>query len=256
MSPKALWSLIVSRIVEHHPVGPSTAAAEVSAKAMSQGSSGLRSVVAKVKPRYRGIPDCIAVFIAIPAAYMLVHAARVGIDTTAAAIYGISMVLMWSVSATYHTFMWPTQVRMILRRIDHSMVFMLIAGSYTPVCLSAVSPAEGGTILGLVWLVAAIGIAKCFLFPNAPRSLNTTLYLGLGWLVMPLYGNIKTELGIQGVVLLLVGGAMFSIGAVIYWWRWPNPSPRVFGYHEVFHVFVAAGLSFHYAMMWRLLTPG
>lgn len=208
----------------------------------------------KAKPLLRGIPDVVATLAALPAAWLLLRAARPGVAWLGALIYGICMVLLFAISATYHAFMWPPRVRGILRRFDHAMVYMLIAGSYTPLCLAGLGPTMGLRLLALVWSVAALGVAKSFLWPAAPRSLNTLLYIGLGWLVVIALPAAQGALGSLGIGLLLGGGIVYTLGALIYWQRWPNPSPRLFGYHEVFHLFVMAAGGCHYATMWRLLT--
>ena len=208
----------------------------------------------KVKPRLRGIPDVLATCVALPAAILLALHARAGLPWLGALVYGLSLVLLFAVSATYHTFMWPMRVRGILRRFDHGMVFVLIAGTYTPVCIAALPPATGLMLLAGVWSVAVLGIIKSFVWPGAPRAWNTTVYIGLGWLVLLPMPQAYQAMGAQGCLLLLIGGILYTLGAAIYWRRWPNPAPKTFGYHEVFHLFVMAACGCHYASMWHLLT--
>jgi hemolysin III len=208
----------------------------------------------RVKPLLRGIPDVAATLVALPAVFMLVQHARAGIATIAATVYGICLLLLFSVSATYHTFMWPLHVRMMLRRFDHSMVYVLIAGCYTPVCLITLDPGLSTPLMVVVWGMTALGIGKSFLWSDAPRWLNTGVYLFMGWIIVPFSPAVYRGLGYDGFILLAAGGLAYTLGAIIYARRWPNPSPRIFGYHEVFHVFVVGAGVCHYVTFWHLLT--
>ena len=214
----------------------------------------LTEVVARVKPRLRGIPDVFATCVAAPAALWLIHEARGGTHLIAASVYGACLVLLFAVSATYHTFMWSASMRMLLRRFDHSMVYVLIAGSYTPVCLTVVEAPLGEAFLAGIWGIAALGCLKSFVWIHAPRTLNTAIYLMMGWLIMPLAPTIYRGVGTLGVALLAIGGLAYTVGALIYARRWPNPFPNTFGYHEVFHVLVVVAAACHYVTMWTLLT--
>jgi hemolysin III len=208
----------------------------------------------RVKPLLRGIPDVVATIVALPAVFELVQHARPGIATIAATVYGVCLIMLFTVSATYHTFMWPIHIRMLLRRFDHSMVYVLIAGCYTPVCLTVLDPALAKPLLMVVWGITALGIAKSFLWSTSPRWLNTSVYLLMGWIIVPFSPKVYNGLGEHGFALLAIGGAAYTVGALIYARRWPNPSPRIFGYHELFHVFVVAAGICHYVTFWNLLT--
>lgn len=208
----------------------------------------------RVKPLLRGIPDVIASAAALPAAAYLVGNARPGAATVAALVYAATLVALFAVSATYHTPMWPLNVRAWMRRADHSMIYVLIAGSYTPVCLTVLPAHIGIPLLWAVWIYAAAGITKVFAWPTSPRWLNVVSYIVLGWFVAPYLGATYAGFGLTGFVLLAAGGFAYTVGAVIYARRWPNPVPTVFGYHEVFHVFVIGAATCHYAAMWGLLT--
>lgn len=207
-----------------------------------------------VKPRLRGIPDVVACVFAVPGAFLLTQHARAGSPSVAALVYGICLVMLFGVSATYHTFMWPMRVRMVLRRIDHTMVYVLIAGSYTPFCLTVLPAERGHLLLATVWGITAAGAVKSFVWPQAPRALNTLIYTGMGWLIVPFGADIYRALQPSGIALMAIGGAMYTIGAFIYLRRWPNPSPQVFGYHEVFHLLVVAAGTCYYVTFWNLLT--
>ena len=222
-------------------------------------SSKRRITIEKInalgKPRLRGIPDVVASCFALPGVYLLTHVARPGTASVAATVYGVCLSLLFLVSAIYHTFMWPLSVRHILRRFDHSMVYVLIAGSYTPFCLTVIDRDDGGyLLLAVVWTIAALGALKSFVWTSAPRALNTAIYLMMGWLIAPFAKTVYHAVGTEGFGLLMVGGLLYTVGALIYLRRWPNPSPKTFGYHEVFHVFVVAAGACHYVAIWNLLT--
>jgi len=206
-----------------------------------------------MKPTWRGIPDVIATVLAVPASAILIGMTRDGIRFPAV-IYGIGLTLLFAVSATYHTPMWPLAVRRLLRRIDHSTIYILIAATYTPPTLLIIPEPIGARLFGVIWLAALGGVLKSFLWPEAPRWLNTAIYIALGWVVLPFAPVVIPGYGLLNSGLLLGGGIMYTLGAVIYARRWPNPSPTRFGYHEVFHLFVIAAAACHYLAQWRLLT--
>ncbi|OGQ80389.1 MAG: hypothetical protein A2289_17515 [Deltaproteobacteria bacterium RIFOXYA12_FULL_58_15] len=208
----------------------------------------------RLKPLLRGIPDVLATLVATPAAALLIAAAAPGRPELGATIYGISVVLLFAVSGTYHTPWWPKSIRLIWRRVDHSTIYILIAGSYTPMALVAVSAESRDVLLWIAWGGAAIGILKSLLWPSSPRWLNTVVYIALGWAVVPFIGEVWTGLGNVGLALILGGGLLYTLGAVIYTRRWPNPWPQVLGYHEVFHLFVVGAAALHFVAMWRLLV--
>ncbi len=208
----------------------------------------------RVKPMLRGIPDVVAVLVAAPGALALVTHAREGMAALAAAIYAGSLVFLFATSALYHTPYWGARMRLLMRRIDHGAIFVLIAGTYTPVCLLAIEPDLGRTLLAIVWGAAALGAVKSGLWPHPPRWLNTLFYVALGWLIVPFGASILSRIGIDTAILLIAGGITYSLGAFTYARRWPDPAPRVFGYHEVFHLFVIAAGSCHYAAVWSLVA--
>ncbi|MBI5509296.1 MAG: hemolysin III family protein [Deltaproteobacteria bacterium] len=206
-----------------------------------------------IKPRLRGVPDVFATMLAVPAAALLIAHAADGVARTASVIYGVALVLLFAVSATYHTPTWPIRVRNILRQLDHSTIYVLIAASYTPPCLLALPRHEGLALLTVVWITAAAGFIKSAVWRKAPRWLNAGVYVLMGWAVSPFVVELYHGLGFLGALLLLGGGVIYTVGAVIYSRRWPNPYPTVFGYHELFHVFVVAAAATQYVAMWNLV---
>ncbi|HSP55699.1 MAG TPA: hemolysin III family protein, partial [Dehalococcoidia bacterium] len=146
-------------------------------------------------------------------------------------------------------------MRAVLKRLDHSMIFVLIAGTYTPICLIAASTVWGITILAVVWSIALAGIILKVVWPGAPRWLSVLLYASAGWLGVIAGVPLTQWLAWAPIGLLFLGGVLYTIGGIIYAARRPNPWPRVFGYHEVFHLFVIAGSALHFALVAIYLMP-
>ncbi len=165
--------------------------------------------------------------------------------------YALAIVSMFAVSATYHRVSWQSATaRTWMRRLDHSMIFVLIAGTYTPFARLAMPRSTGHVVLAIVWGGALAGIALTLFWPSAPRWLNVALYLLLGWVAVWYMGMILHNAGVAAMVLLAVGGLLYSIGAVFYGLRWPDPWPTTFGYHEIFHACTAAAAICQYIAMW------
>ena len=137
-----------------------------------------------VKPLLRGIPDVVATIVAVPAAAILMASARAE-ATLAAVVYGLALTFMFAVSATYHTPYWPVAVRKWMRRLDHSTIYVFIAGTYTPMCLMVLPPETGRPLLAVVWAIGIAGVLQSVLWPQAPRVLATLFYVGFGWLIVP-----------------------------------------------------------------------
>jgi hemolysin III len=166
-----------------------------------------------------------------------------------AVIFATTLILLYLSSASYHLAPWPPRLRSIMMRLDHSMIFVLIAGTYTPFCLVAVGRAWGIPMLAVVWSLAAAGVCLKTLWPHGPRWLGVGLYLSLGWLAVVAAGPLGSELGTGPALVLLLGGVLYSLGAVAYAARRPDPIPRWFGYHEVFHALVVSGSVAHFALV-------
>jgi hemolysin III len=167
------------------------------------------------------------------------------------AIFGAGAILLYTASTLYHWLPLRKRGEMIWQRLDHSAIFIMIAGSYTPICLVVLQPAWGMVLLSVVWLLATLGIVLCWL-PSRKRFhrwWSSTIYLGMGWLsLVAIYPLFKALPG--GAFAWLVGGGVsYSIGAVIYGMKWPNPIPKVFGFHEIFHLFVLLGSFCHFWML-------
>ena len=178
--------------------------------------------------------------------------------TTSFAIYGVSLVTLYTASTLLHALRLGERGERALRIFDHAAIFGLIAGSYTPVALvtlKAQSPAWGWSLFGVVWGLALAGIAFKLFWISAPRWLSTGLYLLLGWLAVTAIVPLVRALPPGGVVWLVLGGLFYSLGAVIYARKRPDPLPGVFGYHELWHLFVLAGSVSHFVMMIAYVLP-
>ena len=188
----------------------------------------------------------VAALVALPAAIWLVSRAGSHTARFAAGVYGGSLVVLFTISATYHRVYWTDQViRSAVGRIDHSAIFVLIAGTYTPLCL-LLGSASGLALLATVWASAMVGMVIVVFFPGTPKPVRSAIYVLLGWLIVPFLPALHAALGTRPFLLILAGGACYTLGAVIYAARRPDPFPTVFGFHEIFHllVVVAAACQF------------
>ena len=174
----------------------------------------------------------------------------------ATAVYAVTVLGLFSTSATYHRLNWSARGRAVMKRLDHSMIFVLIAGTYTPVALLGLPDRTGEVVLTVVWAGAIGGVTLKSAWPHAPRWLGVPLYLALGWVAAFVFPPLLHGVGVAGVVLLAVGGALYSIGAVVYALRWPDPRPATFGYHEVFHLCTIVAATCHYIAVWFLMFAG
>ncbi len=202
----------------------------------------------RLRPLLRGWSHALAAAAALPAAGLLVRRSGDGVGTWGAAVYGASLVLLFTTSALYHRIYWPSSIRHLIGRIDHSAIFLLIAGTYTPFCL-LLGPGTGHRLLGLVWISAALGIAVVIGWKGLPKALRAGLYVLLGWFIVPVLPALYAAVGDRALGLLVLGGAFYTAGAVVYASRRPDPFPRVFGFHEIFHLLVIAAAACHFLVV-------
>jgi len=205
------------------------------------------SALAPDKPLLRGVSHEIAAVAALFAWALLAAAAGPGRPRVASNVYGASLFTLFLVSALYHRPTWSPRARLLMRRLDHSAIFLLIAGTYTPLCL-LLPRSSGLPLLALVWAGAIAGVVRSILWVHAPKPLVAALYVLLGWVAVPVVPALRAALGGGVIALLFAGGAAYTIGAVVYATRRPDPFPRVFGYHEVFHALVIAAAACHFAV--------
>ena len=203
-------------------------------------------VVRAVKPHLRGWLHAGTFPLAVAAGIVLVVLAEGTRATVATAIYAASAALLFGVSAVYHRGHWSPRTEVLLKRLDHSNIFLIIAGTYTPFSLLLLDDDKGRTLLWLVWGAALAGIAFRVLWVGAPRWLYTPVYIGLGWVAVFYLKDILDSGGVAVVTLLAIGGLLYSVGGVVYALKRPNPSPRWFGFHEVFHALTLVAFVSHY----------
>ncbi|MDL2719065.1 MAG: hemolysin III family protein, partial [Acidobacteriota bacterium] len=196
----------------------------------------------------RGVLHEVAAFVAAIAGGILVSRASGARARIGALVYVISLVTLLSVSAIYHRKNWSDKLRAIWRRLDHSAIFLLIAGTYTPLSF-LLGSRLGWIFLGIVWAGALLGIVMSVAWVKAPKALVAVVCVLLGWAAVPLLPALKAALGTGAVVLLAAGGVAYSLGAAVYALRRPDPFPNVFGYHEIFHALVIAAAACHFAVV-------
>lgn len=203
-----------------------------------------------VKPRLRGVFHQWACAGAVPLGLVLVVIAGTPRARIALTVYSVSLVALFGISALYHRINWRSlRGRDWMRRLDHSMIFVLIAGSYTPFAALVLHGPLAIAILLAVWAGALLGIAINLVWRGAPPWLRAALYVGLGWIAVAALPQLAAVIGIGGLALLGLGGALYTLGAVVYAVKRPDPVPAVFGYHELFHILVIAAAALQYAVI-------
>ena len=173
------------------------------------------------------------------------------IALTAVIIFGISMILLYAASATYHLVVSSDKVISFLRRLDHGMIFLLIAGSYTPFCLIALKGVTGWVLFSIIITIAIVGISFKLIWFNCPRWLSTSIYVLMGWIAVFLMGPLKIALSTQGLLLLIIGGVFYTIGAVIYATKPNFLKSKYLGFHEIFHIFIMLGTLTHFLCVFK-----
>lgn len=207
-------------------------------------------------PLLRGVSHAWAFWFAVAGAVALILLAPSDIATAAAAVYGGGLCALFAGSALYHRWRWDPRWRPLLRRVDHSTIFVFIAASYTPVALLVLDGPLRWTVLGIAWGGALAGVFFTLAWIDAPRGLTAATYLALGWVAVITIPQVGARLGAAPLTLIAVGGALYTAGALIYALRRPDPWPRVFGFHEVFHAFVIAAAVCHFVAMAGWVVPG
>ncbi|MCW2952951.1 MAG: channel protein hemolysin family [Conexibacter sp.] len=207
------------------------------------------------RPRLRGVSHQWACLAAAVAGGLLIWRAPDGKATVVAAIYAASMVALFGVSAVYHRITWRPNVRRWLRRLDHAMIFVFIAGTCTPVALLVVGGTLGLVLLCVMWGGALAGIVLNLAWTDAPKVVSALVYFALGWIGLSVLPDLISVLGATPTALFLGGGLLYSIGAVVYARGRPNPVPNVFGYHEVFHALVIAAAAVHFVAVAGFVVP-
>ena len=194
-----------------------------------------------MKPRLRGVFHLWAFFVALTAGILLVGFADGAKSRFAAWVYATALVAMFGASALYHRYPFKSPARRLwARRLDHSTIFLFIAGTYTPFALLAFDGTVRWAVLVVVWSGAALGLVLNFFWLDAPKWVGVLAYIAVGWVGVVTIPQMFSGVGVPGSVLVIIGGALYTLGALTYAFHWPNPFPRTFGFHEVFHLLVVA----------------
>ncbi|MGH9249716.1 MAG: PAQR family membrane homeostasis protein TrhA [Acidimicrobiales bacterium] len=201
------------------------------------------------RPALRGRLHQVAFFVSIPAGIALVGGARTTAARVTAVIFAATLTGLYGVSAAYHRGQWSVDAQRVMKHLDHSMIFVFIAGTYTPVSLLALRPAWGITLLALAWSGAAVGVLVTVLRLERWHSVGFVMYLVLGWLAIVATPQLLHSLSRPELALLVGGGVLYTVGAVVLARRRPDPHPAVFGYHEVWHTFVVGANACHFALV-------
>jgi hemolysin III len=211
--------------------------------------------VALVRPRLRGVFHQAFLPVFVAAAVVLVVLAGSPLARVAMACYGLGLSACLGTSALYHRGRWSPATRALLGRVDHSTIFLLVAGSYTPVCLLVLTGPIALVILGIVWIGGAVGAAMALLWPGAPVWAEVTPYIVVGWSAVLAFPQLAGGMGWGGLSLLVAGGVLYTVGAIVYGVQRPDPFPSVFGYHEIFHILVVLAATAHCVAVFVWILP-
>ncbi len=238
-------------------VSDADADADAGAGAAGGGEAGVPDAL-RVKPRLRGVSHEIAFFVVLVLGPVLIIEASMPTARLAAVVYVVCLAGLFGVSALFHRVTWTPPARRRMRRLDHSMIFVFIAGTYTPIAGLTLERTQAIVMLSLVWAGALVGVAIKVFWSDAPKGLSAALYIGLGWVAILALPGLWSSLGPIGFGLLLAGGVSYTAGSIVFASRRPDPLPTVFGYHEIFHAFVIVAAVCHFAVVafWALPRAG
>lgn len=208
-----------------------------------------------MKPRLRGVLHQYSFFISLPIGALLIAGAGTFRARLAAAIYACALSGLFASSTLYHRIPWSPTAKRWMRRVDHSMIFFLIAGTYTPFAMLVANGMRSITVLLAVWGAALTGALVKLLWIDSSRWITVAIAFAMGWLIVGMTPGLALQPGPVATSLLVIGGVLYSMGALVYAFRRPNPFPRIFGYHEVFHTFVIVAAAAHYASIAFFVIP-
>jgi hemolysin III len=208
------------------------------------------------KPRLRGVIHQAGFVVAVAVAPLLIVAAHSGRGRLAGGVFACSVVACFGASALYHRVTWTPRVRLWMRRVDHAGVYLLIAGTYTPVCVLVLDGAWRSVVLSVVWAGALAAIVLKFAWVHAPTWLSAAIGLALGWIAVVALPELIGRLNVAAMILIVIGGLAYSAGAVVYARRRPDPAPAVFGYHELFHALTIVGIGCQYVAIAFFVVRG
>ncbi|MDT4935925.1 MAG: hemolysin [Pseudonocardiales bacterium] len=216
-------------------------------------AAALATVVAELKPRLRGWLHAYAAAVSIASGAVLVAVAaalRGGPAGATTSVYAATVTLLFGTSALYHRINWGPRGHALMKRLDHSMIFVFIAGTYTPIAALTLPRSSAVLVLVAVWTGAVFGVVLQSAWPSAPRWLSVPCYIALGWVAVFVLPQLLRNAGVAALVLIAVGGIVYTIGGIVYGLKRPNPLPGVFGFHEVFHLCTLIAASCHYVAIW------
>jgi hemolysin III len=205
------------------------------------------------KPTLRGHSHQAAFFFALGACTMMLSKTHSMTTFISLFIYSLSLIGLFGISALYHRPTWSPEKRKWMKRLDHTAIYVLIAGTGTPIIYLSLPLEMGVTLLMITWTVAIFGILQSLFWVTAPKWVSSIFYVAAGYLLVPYFKELHTALGDHGIEMMLIGGVFYTIGAIIYAIKKPNPWPATFGYHEIFHLLVIIGAAFHFIVINNLI---
>ncbi len=232
------------------------AAREAVGERATAAKEATADALAAVKPRLRGVSHEWAFFLSLGFGVALILLAKTPKATVAVAIYAVSLSALFGTSALYHRVNWTRpNVRQWMRRLDHSMIFFLIAGTYTPFALLVLDGPLADAILAVVWIGAIAGAIVEMVWIDHPKWVAAIIYLSIGWVAVAAFPELWSEMGVAGTLLVAAGGLLYTAGAVVYATQRPNPAPATYGYHEIFHLLVIAAAVAHFSAVAFFALP-
>ncbi len=208
----------------------------------------------KVKPLLRGYFHQEAFYIAIGACALLIAKSTGPKMLAASVIYTIGLLMMLGISALYHRPTWNPKSRALMKRFDHSAIFVQIAGTMSPLCLLALPEREGQHLMLVAWISTIAGILQAFFWSSAPKFVTASFYVVMGWLALPYLTELKSSLGGAKLSMIVIGGVIYTLGAIGYATKRPRLAPAIFGYHEFFHACTIVAATLHFIVIYQLIN--
>jgi hemolysin III len=205
------------------------------------------------KPLLRGHFHQAMFFVSLGACLLLIFKADSKIETISTVIYSLGVLTMYGISALYHRVTWSPERRLFMKKLDHSAIYIMIAGTFTPITQLALPPDSGTKLLISIWAIALLGIIQSMFFVNLPKIVSAVLYLIAGYMIAPYFSELIPRIGTTNLILIIAGGVSYSIGAIAYGLKRPVFNPTYFGYHEFFHILVCIGSVFHFCVIYSIL---
>lgn len=233
-------------MADHPLFEPQPPDSDFGAELSAEAQAGVTGQPAAVVPVLRGWLHALCFVASVPAGMALIVGAESTRGRVSAAVYAVGLSALFGVSGLYHRRRWSAAARRRMQRLDHATIFVMIAGSYTPLCVVALGGTLGTTILVVAWLGAAAGAALSIVDVSQKPVLGLVSYIALGWVMVVALPQLAHSLSTAGLFLIVVGGVIYTVGGIVLGTRWPDPMPAVFGYHELWHLMVAAAAACHY----------